>query len=286
MIVLRDMVEYLTTWANWTGEGGMLALLFQQLLLTVTALAIALAVGQPIALWLGHLGRGGFLAINISNVGRAVPTFALLGLFVTADAWKDGIPVPWGDQVGWLPDHLPISFDSFPGTMELGPYGRAGAATLVALALFALPPIITNAYVAMREVSAEVKEAATGMGMSGWQRFRRVELPLAMPVVLSGARLALVQVWATATIAALVAGPGLGRVITDGFFRSNYGKGLAGALVVALVALVLELVAGLVQRVLDPVPRPAPSGGSPARGREKSAAGPTVSAADDVGPPR
>ena len=81
------------------------------------------------------------------------------------------------------------------------------------------------------------------MGMTGRQQFFRVELPLALPLVVSGLRLALVQVWATATIAALVAGPGLGRVITDGFFRTNYGKGIAGAIVVALVALVLELAA-------------------------------------------
>ena len=85
----------------------------------------------------------------------------------------------------------------------------------------------------MREVPDDVKESASGMGMTGRQQFFRVELPLALPLVVSGIRLALVQVWATATIAALVAGPGLGRVITDGFFRTNYGKGIAGAIVVA-----------------------------------------------------
>jgi osmoprotectant transport system permease protein len=225
MTVFSDTWTYLTTWANWSGDAGMLHLLLQQLLLTVTALLIAMLVGLPIALWLGHLGRGGFLAINISNIGRAVPTFALLGLFVTAD---------------------------FPGTGTLGPYGRAGLATLIALALFALPPIITNSYVAVREVPVEVKQAADGMGMTGPQRFFRVELPLALPLVMSGLRLALVQVWATATIAALVAGPGLGRVITDGFFRTNYGKGLAGAVVVAVVALLLELLAASVQRAATP----------------------------------
>jgi len=143
----------------------------------------------------------------------------------------------------------------------LGPYGRAGLATLLALTLFALPPIITNSYVAMREVAPEVREAARGMGMTGMQRFWRVELPLGLPLVVSGLRLALVQVWATATIAALVAGPGLGQIITDGFFRSNYGKGIAGALVVAAVALVLELLAALVQRAVDPSRRGTPAGG-------------------------
>jgi osmoprotectant transport system permease protein len=238
MTVFSDTWRYLTTGANWSGDGGMLELLLQQLLLSVSALALAVLVGLPVALWLGHLGRGGFVAINVSNIGRAVPTFALLALLVTAD---------------------------FPGTQEFGPYGRAGLATLIALALFALPPIITNAYVAMREVPADVRESATGMGMTGWQRFRRVELPLALPLVVSGVRLALVQVWATATIAALVAGPGLGRIITDGFYRTNYGKGIAGAVVVALVALLLELLAATAQRLSDPTRRSSPNRHQPGR---------------------
>jgi osmoprotectant transport system permease protein len=116
------------------------------------------------------------------------------------------------------------------------------------------------------------------MGMTGWQKFFRVELPLSAPLVMSGVRLALVQVWATATIAALVAGPGLGQVITDGFYRTNYGKGIAGAIVVALVALLLEVVAALVQRLLDPTPRAS----SPKRHRGMSAAGPIVTEATDA----
>ena len=225
MTILSDAWAYLTDGANWSGDGGMLELLVEQLLLTVTALGIAMAIGLPVALWLGHLGKGGFLAINISNVGRAVPTFALLAVLVTLD---------------------------FPGTATFGPYGRAGLATLIALTLFGLPPIITNAYVAVREVPGDIKESARGMGMTGRQQFFRVELPLALPLVVSGLRLALVQIWATATIAALVAGPGLGRVITDGFFRTNYGKGIAGAVVVALVALVLEVAAAGAQRAATP----------------------------------
>ncbi|CAB4714774.1 MAG: ABC transporter permease subunit [Actinobacteria bacterium] len=265
MRVVRDAWDYLLDGANWTGDNKLLDLLLQQLLVTFTALGLAMLVGLPIALWLGHLGRGGFLAINISNVGRAVPTFALLGIFVAADSW------------GWTGGH-------FPGTAGLGPYGRAGAATLVALLLFALPPIITNAYVAVREVPLDVREAADGMGMTGWQKFRRVELPLALPLVMSGLRLALVQVWATATIAALVAGPGLGRVITDGFVRTRYGQGIAGAVVVAVVALLLELLASLVQRWLDPT--------SPSRGVRSSVrkdgmpvGGPMVATAADPSAP-
>lgn len=221
MNTFADTFRYLLDADHWRGEGGMLALLGQQLLLTFTALVLAVLLGLPLALWLGHLGRGGFLAINISGIGRAVPTFAVLAILVTAD---------------------------WPGTAMLGPYGRAGAATLIALVLFALPPLITNGYVAVREVDPDVKEAARGMGMTGPQRFAKVELPLALPLIGSGVRLALVQVWATATIAALVAGPGLGRVITDGFYRSNYPKGIAGAIVVAVVALLLDLTCSAVSR--------------------------------------
>ncbi len=217
--------EYLTTASSWTGAGGLLDRLAEQLLLTVTALLIGVVVGLPIALWLGHVGRGGFLAINISNIGRAIPTFALLAVLVTAD---------------------------WPGPAHLGPYGRAGLATLIALALFALPPLVTNAYTAVREVPGDVLEAADGMGMSGGQRFWRVELPLALPLMMSGLRLALVQVWATATIAALVAGPGVGAIIVSGFARNRYSEGIGAAFVVAIAALVLELVAAAAQRAVEP----------------------------------
>lgn len=239
MDLFAETWQYLLTADSWTGGDGFVARLLEQLLLTATALAVAMLVGLPVALWLGHLGRGGFLAVNVSNVGRAVPTFALLALLVAAD---------------------------WPGSSDFGPYGRAGLATLIALVLFALPPLITNGYVAMREVPTDVVEAADGMGMSQRQRFWRVELPLALPVVASGVRLALVQVWATATIAALVAGPGLGRIITEGFARNDYAQGMAGAVVVAAVALVLEVAAAALQRAVDPMPRGRADQGPPPDG--------------------
>ena len=236
MNLILDTINWLGDGANWRGDEGLWHLLLQQLLLTFTALGIALAIGLPIALWLGHLGKGGFLAINLAGVGRAVPTFAVLALLVM---WE---PV---------------------GSGYLGPYGRAGLATLIALAAFALPPIITNAYVGVEQVPRDVREAADGMGMSGWQKFLRVELPLALPLIAAGVRLSLVQVWATATIAALVAGPGLGNVIASGFFNGNYPKGLGGAIVVAIVALLLEVSTALVQRSLRTA---RPDGGeAPAR---------------------
>ena len=220
-------IDFLLDPASWSGPNGLGAQLTQQLLLTVTALALACTIGLPLALWLGHLGRGGVLAVNVSNVGRAVPTFAVLVLL----------------SVGPL------------GTAVLGPYGRAGLATLVALVLFAMPPIITNAYVGMRQVDREVVEAATGMGMRGRELFSSVELPLATPLVMTGVRLALVQVWATASIAALVAGPGLGNTITLGFENQDVARVLGGAILVAGVALLLEGLLALAERWLDPVRR-------------------------------
>ena len=173
--------------------------------------------------------RGSFRgAVCNRRFGRAVTTFALLAILVAAD---------------------------WPGSAEFGPYGRAGLATLIALVLFALPPLITNAYVGVTEVDDDVIESAYGMGMSQGKVFSTVELPLAMPVILTGVRLALVQVWATATIAALVAGPGLGRIITRGFANHRTDEVVAGALLVAVGALVLEGLAVLLERYADPMRR-------------------------------
>jgi len=225
--MLGDAFSYLLDGGNWSGANGIGAFAVQQLLLTVTSLAVAGILGLPIALYLGHTARGGFVAINVSNVGRAVPVFAVL---------------------------LVLSLGPV-GSEHFGPFGRAGLATLIALVLFALPPIITNAYVGVREVDRDVVEASRGMGMSGGQVFWSIELPLAMPLVMNGIRLALVQVWATATIAALVAGPGLGRIITRGFANQRTYEVVAGAILVAIGALLLEGLAVLTERYLDPMRR-------------------------------
>jgi osmoprotectant transport system permease protein len=225
--MLGDVLSYLTDGANWSGENGIGAFAVQQLLLTVTALLAALVLGLPPALYLGHRHRGGFLAVNVSNVGRAIPVFAVLLVLALG----------------------PIGSDEF------GPYGRAGLATLIALVLFALPPLITNTYVGITEVDRGAVEAARGMGMSEMKVFTAVELPLAIPVIMNGIRLALVQVWATATIAALVAGPGLGRIITRGFANHRTYEVVAGAVLVALGALLLEALAVLAERYADPMRR-------------------------------
>lgn len=198
--------------ATWSGEDGVWHRLSEHSLLTLTALLIAVALGLPVALWLGHIGKGGMLAINLSNVGRAVPVIALLSLL----------------SLG------------FVGSTSFGPYGRAGLATLLTLAAFALPPIVTSTHAAVRGVDPKLVEAARGMGMSGWQVLARVEFPTALPLIISGLRLALVQVWATATIAALVAGPGLGRIIVHGYDSDNGAEVIGASIIVATLALVLE----------------------------------------------
>jgi len=216
MSTWSQFVDYITSWSNWTGSTGVLHRLEQHIVLTVVAVVIAGVIALPLGLSLGHVGRGGTLAINITNVGRAVPTFAVLTL------------------------------------LTLSPIGVGNRATVIALVLFALPPLVTNSYVGIREVDGEVRDAAQGMGMSGMQVFRRVELPLAMPLVMAGVRIATVQVVATATIAALVGAGGLGRLVTDGLSSQNQGELLTGAVVVAVLALVVEAGLALLQRVVDP----------------------------------
>lgn len=227
VLMLGDALRYLFDGANWSEPGGLTEQLVQQVLLTIVSLAVCLVVAVPLALWLGHLGKGGGIAVNVTNIGRAVPVFAVLVILSVGPA----------------------------GTGELGAFGRAGLATLVALVLFGLPPLITNAYVGVREVDGDIVEAARGMGMSEWRLFRRIELPLALPVLLTGFRIALIQIWATATIAALVAGPGLGNTITDGFANKEYDEVLAGSLLIAGAALLLEGVAVLIERAADPMRR-------------------------------
>jgi osmoprotectant transport system permease protein len=224
--MINGVVEWFQDPANWTGDDGVPNRLLEHGLLTLVALLIAMAVGLPLAIWLGHKRRFGTLAVNVSNVGRAIPIVALLSLLALG----------------------------FVGSADFGPFGRAGLATLITLALFALPPIITNAYVAVSGVDDDLVEAARGMGMDERQVLRRVELPVALPLIISGVRLAVVQVWATATVAALVAGPGLGRIITHGYDANRPAEVIAGSLIVAVIALALEILMALLQRRMDPLP--------------------------------
>jgi osmoprotectant transport system permease protein len=219
MSAVSDVVDWFADPEHWSGPGGVPTRVVEHLGLTAAALGIACAVAVPLALWLGHLGRGGPLAVNLANVGRAVPTFAVLVL------------------------------------LAIGPLGFGPTSTITALVLFAIPPILTNGYVGMREVDRDVVEAARGVGLSPLQVVRRVELPLAVPLLLGGIRLAAVQVVATATIAALVAGGGLGNIILRGFGTQDQAEVVSGALLVALFAVATELLFAALARVLDPLAR-------------------------------
>ena len=219
MSAVSDVVDWFADPAHWSGPGGIPTRVVEHLGLTAAALGLACAVAIPLALWLGHLGRGGPVAVNLANVGRAVPTFAILVL------------------------------------LAIGPLGFGPASTITALVLFAIPPILTNGYVGMREVDRDVVEAARGVGLSPWQIVHRVELPLAVPLLLNGVRLAAVQVIATATIAALVAGGGLGNIILLGFGTQDQAAVIAGALLVAVFALLTEVLFAGLTRVLDPLAR-------------------------------
>jgi osmoprotectant transport system permease protein len=222
----HDVLAWFRDSDHWHGASGVPTLLGQHALLTLVSMLIAMVVGLPLSLWLGHRRRGGTFAVNLTNIGRAIPIIALLSL---------------------------LSLGAF-GTEALGPFGRSGLATLVTLALFALPPIVTNTYTAMVEVDPDMVEAARGMGMSEVGVLRTVELPLALPLIVAGIRLAVVQVWATATIAALVAGPGLGRIIVHGYESFQTAEVVAGSLIVAVVALALELTFAVLQKLIDPLP--------------------------------
>ena len=218
MNLLQEAFQYLNDPFNWTRPNGILDLAAQHLRISVTAVLAAMLIGIPVGALLGHTGHGGGFTVALSNVSRAIPTLALLTVFAVT----------------------PIGF---------GP-----TATTIALALFALPPVLTNTYVGFRGVDRDVVEASRAMGMSESQVLLRAELPLAVPLLMTGVRTAAVQVVATATLAALVAGGGLGRIITLGFRQQDYGAVLAGAILVALLAVATEVVLAVVSRAVTPGP--------------------------------
>lgn len=207
--------QWLIDPAHWQGIDGIPTRLEEQVHLSVESVAIGALIALPVGIVLGHYGRFGNLAINISNVGRAVPSFGI----------------------------LVIAFQVF---------GLGDVPIVIALTALAVPPMVTNSYVALREVDPDIKDAARGMGYRELPQLFRVELPLAVPLIMAGVRTSAVQVVATATLAALIAGGGLGRYIVDGLARSDNPRTLAGALLVAALALATELLLAGLQRALVP----------------------------------
>src|SRR3954447_14132435 len=216
-----DFAQSVAAWIaapeHWTGSDGIPNRLAEHLLLSGLTLLAAVLIALPIGVWAGHTGRAGFLAINIANLGRALPSLALLALMLPiALAFKLGL--------GFWP-------------------------TFFALVPLGIPPVLTNSYVAVRQVDPDVIEAARGMGLRELQVLRTVELPIAAPLIIAGVRNSAVAIVATATLGALVAGGGLGRYIVDGLARQDYPRLFVGALLVALLSIAVEVAFGGFERL-------------------------------------
>ena len=195
--------QWLISAQNWHGSDGIPERLGQHLEYTGIALAIAVAIALPTGLVMGHLRRGGFAVVTVANFGRALPTLGLLVLIFVLTA---GSPASW----------------------------------LVPLAALAIPPILVNSYEGVAGVDRELTDAARGMGMTEWQVLFKVEIPVALPLIILGIRTSAIQVVATATIAAYIGLGGLGRYIIDGLARDQYNVVAGGAAVIVLLALVVQ----------------------------------------------
>jgi osmoprotectant transport system permease protein len=215
MPFLAKVAAWIADPANWHGSDGIPTRLLEHVEVSAEAVVIGAAIALPIGIVLGHYRRFGTAAINISNVGRALPTFGILVL----------------------------AFQAF---------GLGNGPILLALTALAIPPMLTNAYVALSEVDPDIQEAARGMGYRELVQVLRIEIPLAVPLLMAGIRTSAVQVVATATLAAVVAGGGLGRFIVDGYAQQIYTEVFAGAVLVAALALATELTLSGVERLLVP----------------------------------
>ncbi|MDR1998710.1 MAG: ABC transporter permease [Frankiaceae bacterium] len=198
------MWSYLGDSANWAGATGIWARLGEHLRFVGISMGLSVLLALPVAIVTGHVGRFGFLAVNVSNIGRAIPSLAFLALFATI--------LPRGYSSSWP--------------------------TILALIALAAPPLVTNTYVGVRHADPDAVGAAVAIGMSPRQVALRVEVPLAAPMIIAGLRTALTNVIATATLAALVTQGGLGRLIVDGQAQANRPMQIAGAVLVAVLALI------------------------------------------------
>ena len=220
MDALGEFWTFVTTADNWWGSRGIVVRTWDHLRLSGFSVLVASLLALPPAIVLGHLKRGGVAAVWLVNIGRAVPSFAIIVLI-------------------------------FPFALRYG-FGLGFWPTAFALVLLAIPPIFTNAFTGVRDVDAGTVEAARAMGMQAREVVWGVEIPAALPLIITGLRVSAVQVVATATLGAYVGFGGLGAFIVEGFAIQDDGKLLTGAILVGLVSLVVELVFGWAQRRLTP----------------------------------
>ena len=216
------MIDRILAWladsAHWQGDDGILRRIVEHMEYSLAALVVAALIAIPLGLYVGHTGRGRFLVVNAVGGARAIPSLGLLFLAVL-----------------WLGPRLSgdVAF--------LAPAG-------LVLVVLAIPPILSGAYAGVEGVDPAARDAAVGMGMRGTEVLRHVELPCALPLILSGVRSAMLQVIATATMAAVVGLGGLGRFLIDGLAVRDTPQTAAGAILVAVLALVVDLALALVQR--------------------------------------
>ena len=215
MNVVNEVIAWLTDPAQWSGPDGIPVRTLQHLYYSLLATAIAGAIALPIGVYIGHTGRGALIAVNLTNLGRAIPSLGIIILMFTL-----------------------VGFGLVP--------------VLVALIALAVPPIVTNSYIGVRSVDRDVRDAAEGMGMRGRQVLWQVELPVATPLIMAGIRTSAVQVVATATLAAYVGLGGLGRYLIDGLSQRDLPQVVGGAILVAVLSLLTELVLGRVQTLVVP----------------------------------
>ena len=220
---MNGMVDFLTDSAHWSGSDGIPHRLLEHLGYSFVALLFVLLIGLPLGLYVGHTGRGALAIAGTANALRALPTFGLLIFVVIALS-------------GVLPGSIAY----------LGP-------SILVLVVLGIPAVLSNTYAGVQSVDPAARDAAKGMGMTGTQVLWRVEVPNALPLILSGIRSAILQIVATATIAAYVSLGGLGRFIIDGRAQRDYPQMAAGAVLVGLLAVTLDLLmAGLQVLVVSP----------------------------------
>lgn len=219
MNAFAEMVTWFNDPLNWTNPDGILTRLREHLQISFLSVLFGCLVAWPVGIWLGRRGAGSGVVVILSNITQAMPVIALLTI------------------------------------LSLSPLGIGMPAVVVALTVFSLPPLLANAYTGMREIDPEVRDAGKGVGMTAAQLLWRVEIPLAVPFLATGLRIATTQVVATATLATLVNGGGLGNIISAGFGLGP-GRGdaqiLAGAVLVALLALLIDGVMALLERKVTP----------------------------------